>query len=220
MSHRPGSKFSIPKPSIQDYISSMTPFMIGVAGPSCAGKTTLERHFAEYLGDKLEVLSFDDMFVGMAAVKGAEINDWESPELYRWDDYRRHLQELREGRETMVFTRSRESAELHHPQRMHYPREMLLSAGFLALHDAGVRELFDLKVYVDLPEEEMINRRIARAIAHGNESWLESVQQYARTWLLEGFRKYVLPQRDYADVVLDGTEPPEVRAQKLLDIVV
>jgi uridine kinase len=187
---------------------------IGITGGSCSGKTLLCNNLATRLGDKLTLFSFDDMFVGMAAVANKGITDWENPDLYRWDDFLSHLRELKAGHSVTIL--ANESRERRTPETLHIQvRPIVVVVGFLALHNPEVRKLFDTTVYLDVPETEIIRRRLARAVP--NDPW-DSVE-YVTGELIAGHRRVVVPQRKLADYVLDATLPPDQVADDITAII-
>ena len=81
--------------------------LIGITGGSCTGKSTLVTLLEQSLGGNCTVLSFDDYFIGLEQLKD-EIDDWKTPELYRYDDYIRDVQKLSRGESITIKTESRE----------------------------------------------------------------------------------------------------------------
>lgn len=183
---------------------------IGIAGGSCSGKTILSNNLSARLGSDLTLFSFDDMFVGMAAVVGKGITDWGSPYLYRWNDFLSCLRELKAGRPVTIL--ANESRERKTPEKLYIqPCPSVVVYGFLALHSPEVRKLFDTTIYLDLPEAEIIRRRLDRALP--DDPW-DGVD-YVTGGLIAGHRRYVVPQRAFAEHILDATVPPEQVASEV-----
>lgn len=177
--------------------------MIGVAGPTCAGKSTLERNLEAALGDNVSVLPFDDMTMGLDNPSQIGATSWEQPECYRWEDYRRHLRELRSGQPTRVQLNYWEAGVTGQYERVIEPRPIVVSVGFLALHDEIVREQFDFKFYMHIPEDEMIRMRVERDQSYDPTT---DTLPYIMEHIVPATRRFVLPQRKYADVVIDGLQ--------------
>jgi uridine kinase len=190
------------------------PRFIGIAGGSCSGKTILANNLTAHLGSELTLFSFDDMYVGHAAVAGKEITDWESPDLYRWDDFLDHLRDLKAGRSVTIL--ANESPERRVPEILEIEACPVVTVfGFLALHNPEVRDLFDTTVYLDVPESEIIRRRLDRAVP--GDPW--GSVEYVTGDLIAGHRRVVLPQRELAEHVLDATLPPDQVADKVITII-
>jgi uridine kinase len=189
--------------------------IIGLAGGSCSGKTELERNLQARLGNQLSIFPFDDMFVGMSALEGNRIDDWESPALYRWDELFDALNTLRQGHAATFSAHSRESAEAGIRTRTIEPRRVVIVAGFLALHDEAIRSLYDDTVYIDLPEDEIIRRRKERA--KPDSPW--DTDEYINSGLIPGHRRFVIPQREVAKHIISGLQSREALADEVVMVI-
>lgn len=189
--------------------------MIGIVGGSCSGKTTLEANLVGVLGNHLAIFPFDDMFVGMTALEGQQIEDWESPDLYRWDDYIQHLKDLKVGKSVVIAANSRESSEQGIATRTIEPKHFVVVTGFLALHKVEVRPIFDVSIFIDLPEAEILRRRRARS--NPDSPWDSDDYIYGK--LLPGHRRYVTPQRNFAAHRVDGEQSPDDLAEEVAAII-
>jgi uridine kinase len=196
--------------------SNLPDRLVGIAGGSCSGKTTLEHNLAAILGDRLALFSFDDMFIGFEALSGLRIEDWEDPNLYRWDDFANHVRDLKAGRAVTIVANSRESTAAGIARRRIDPRPIVAVVGFLTLYHPTVRNLFDTTIYVDVPEGEIIRRRLSRA--DPDSPW-DSVE-YINEMLIPGHRRVVLPQREFAEYVVRATVPRQQLANEVVAIIV
>ncbi|MDG4820284.1 hypothetical protein O7635_00160 [Asanoa sp. WMMD1127] len=188
---------------------------VAVTGGTGSGKTTLAAALAERFGDELSVLSLDDLVIGRAALAaaGRTVTDWDDPDLWRWSDLRAHLGDLRAGRPTTVDARSRESRAAGITTRTIRPRPVCVLVGHLALHDAAIACGFDVRVYLDLPEDELVRRRLGRPPTDDNR------EPYISRTLLPAHRRLVLPQRARATHVVDATRPPAEVADEVAAII-
>jgi uridine kinase len=188
---------------------------VAITGGTSSGKTTLARGLSRRFGDELAVLAFDDLAIGRAALAaaGRVVTDWDDPALWRWDDVRRHVADLRAGRATTVDARSRESRAAGIASRRIEPRPVVALVGFLALHDETLARAFDARVYLDLPEDEMVRRRLRRPPSEENR------EPYLSSTLLPAHRRLVVPQRDRATHVVDGMLTRDTVADEVADII-
>jgi uridine kinase len=187
--------------------------LVGITGGSCSGKTTLENNLATRFNHQFTFFPFDDMFVGMEALAGQTITDWEDPNLYRWDDFIPHLHDLKNGHPVTITANSQESVEEGITSRFIQPRSIVTVVGFLALHHPEARQIFDTTIYLDVPEEVIIQRRLARA--NPDNPWDST--EYINNKLIPGHRRVVVPQRNFAAYIIDATMPPEQVANKVAD---
>ena len=188
---------------------------VAVTGGTCSGKTTLARGLSRRLGDELSVVPFDDLTVGRRALAGTgrTVTDWDDPDLFRWDDLRGHLADLRAGRPTTIDARSRESRAAGVRTRLVEPRPVVALVGYLALHDPALARGFDVRVYLHAPEDELVRRRLRRPAAEENR------EPYLSRILLPAHRRLVVPQRALATHIVDGTRPPWTVADEVTAII-
>jgi uridine kinase len=191
------------------------PLFVGIGGGTCSGKTTLMDRLCDTWGGALAVVAFDDLAIGPVALAaaGIAVTDWDDPGLWRWDDLRGHLTDLRAGRSTVVDTRSRESRAAGVTHRRVEPRPVVALVGYLAFHDPTITASLDVRVFLDLPEDEIVRRRLARPEAPYNR------EPYVSTTLLAAHRRLVLPQRARATHVVDGRQPPDAVAHTVSGII-
>lgn len=181
------------------------PFLVGVAGATCSGKTTLEKGLQGHYGDVLDVLPFDDMCYRYDELPEDVRGDWEEPQQYKMDEYVDHLRHLRNGRRVCFSANSAQSFQEGITVRCVEPRPLVLSVGFLALQDCRARELFDLKLFIDLPESEIEERRVVRDSSYGRIDET-ALRQYVREHIIPAHREHVEPQVGYADVLVSAMQ--------------
>lgn len=173
--------------------------IIGIAGGSCTGKTTLLKELETRLGDDFASILFDDYFIGTENIK-EEVTDWESPSLYRYNSFVDDLKVLKKGKPIKIVTKSRESTDLGIRMKLVRPKKYTVIEGFLIYWDVAARELFDKRIFITLPEDEIIRRRLARS--KGTSRW--DAPDYINNKLIPGHRKYVEPQKEFSHLTIDG----------------
>lgn len=195
---------------------------IGIAAPTCAGKTSLLDRLQENLGPRMTVVNFDDydrLYPGSKAIEEETahptIINWEDPKLFNYQKFLSDMRRLKNGLSISMLPYSRENDAKKSGVRTVIPSEFTVVEGIFVLHYPAARLLFDLKYYVDIPEDVMIERRLKRSIGSTNPC---DQPEYITGPMLDGTRKFVVPQKQYADKVLDGTRPiPELAEQILVD---
>lgn len=184
---------------------------IGIAGGSTSGKTTLTAELARQWGDRVATLSYDEYYISRS--KRPPVVEEESPEIYNNNAFLRDLKRLKVGQPIEIASDSRETAQLGVGTRRVEPRPIILVEGYLIFHDPEVKSLFDKKFFVELSENEMVKRRIQRRDPL-NPSRFDT-DDYIQNVMLTGHRKYVLPQKNFVDVILDGKLSVKELAKKL-----
>ncbi len=185
--------------------SAIKPYFIGIAGPSCAGKSFLSKHIAQELDAGLFHLdSYYCELTHLSLVQRAHFN-FDSPEALESELLIAHAHNLEHGgtiqKPAYDFTthsRTAESEELA-------PRPFIIIEGLFALHWEELRRIEGTKVYVDLGEDICLERRIERDIRERGRTREAVLQQY-QTTVLPMARQFVHPTRKYADIVVTGDD--------------
>jgi len=183
----------------------MKPYLIGIAGPSCAGKSFLSQHIAQQLDAALFHLDSYYLELGhLSLVQRAHWN-FDSPEALDYTLLSSHVKQLSSGEpiEKPVYdftthTRTDRTEPVH-------PRQYIIVEGLFALYWEDVRGLQGTRVYVDLGEEICLERRIERDIRERGRTRDSVLEQY-QTTVLPMARRYVHPTRDFADIVVTGND--------------
>lgn len=196
------------------------PHLIGIAGHSGAGKTTLARLLAAQLaGTPDAVLPIDAYYRDRSSVPRTEWAslDLESPAAIELPLLLDQLRELAAGHavERPVYDYS---THARRPETVPFtPAGTVIIEGRLALYWDAVRSLFGTRVFVACDSDICLGRRVARDMrergrtaAEVRERWRNSVQPL--------YRRYVAPTRRYADLVVDGEAPAEAMAAAVLRV--
>ena len=177
--------------------------VIGIAGGTGSGKTTLMNNLIARFGDVVTVLSHDNYYRRrdeLTFEERTKIN-YDEPAALETDLMARHLEELRHGRAidcpVYDFTRHNRSDET---VRI-YPRQVIIVEGILIFENPELRELMDIKIFVDTDADVRLCRRIKRDVNKRGRS-LESVLLQYQTTVKPMHEKYVEPSKKYADLVV------------------
>ena len=180
--------------------------VIGIAGGTGSGKTTLTDKLAESFAPNVTVLRHDDYYKAhddMTYEERTHLN-YDEPSAFDNDLFTSHLRELKEGRaiecpvyDYTVHNRSPKTVTVE-------PNKVLIVEGILIFADPRVCDMFDVKVFVDTDPDTRLIRRIRRDVSERGRT-LESVLSQFENTVKPMHDKYVQPSRAAADiVVLDG----------------
>ena len=200
---------------------SQGPFVIGVAGGSGSGKTTVVRRIVQSLGDEqVTVLDHDRYYRDrndLRLEERAALN-YDHPDSLETDLMVRHLNALRAGSAVEVpvydFTRHarRPLTETIHP------RKALIVEGILIFTDAALRSLLDVKVFVDADDDIRFIRRLKRDVAERGRTMESVVEQYTGT-VKPMHLEFVEPSKRYADVIVPQGGHNTVAIEMLLTLI-
>ena len=179
-------------------------FVIGVAGGSGSGKTTVVRRIVDSLGPEHVTLLQHDRYYrdrnDLRLEERAALN-YDHPNSLETDLLVRHVQELKSGRPVQVpaydFTRHARLAETETFQ----PRRALIVEGILVFTDAALRDLMDIKVFVDTDSDTRFIRRLQRDVAERGRTMESVIDQYQST-VKPMHLDFVEPSKRYADVIV------------------
>jgi len=195
--------------------------VIGVAGGSASGKTTVVRRIVDSLGeDRVTVLEHDRYYRDRSELRledRAALN-YDHPDALETDLLVRHLEELRAGRpiDLPVYdypTYTRRAAT--EPVR---PRKAIIVEGILIFADAALRNLMDIKVFVDTDDDIRFIRRLKRDVAERGRTMQSVIDQYLGT-VKPMHLEFVEPSKRYADVIVPQGGHNAVAIDMLLTLI-
>ena len=179
-------------------------FVIGVAGGSGSGKTTVVRRIVDSLGPEQVTLLDHDRYYrdrnDLRLEERAALN-YDHPDALETDLMVAHVRALKAGRAVDVpqydFTRHARLSEIETFQ----PRRALIVEGILVFTDAALRDLMDIKVFVDTDSDTRFIRRLQRDVAERGRTMESVIDQYQHT-VKPMHLEFVEPSKRYADVII------------------
>lgn len=182
----------------------MSSFVIGVAGGSGSGKTTVVRRIVDSLGpDQVTLLDHDRYYRArndLRLEERAALN-YDHPDALETDLMVTHVRALKAGQAVDVpqydFTRHARLMETNTFQ----PRRALIVEGILVFTDAALRDLMDIKVFVDTDSDTRFIRRLRRDVAERGRTMDSVIDQYQST-VKPMHLEFVEPSKRYADVII------------------
>ena len=178
--------------------------MIGVAGGSGSGKTTVVRRIVEALDDaRVTVLDHDRYYRDrndLRLEERAALN-YDHPDSLETDLMVRHVTELRGGTsvEAPVYDFAR-FARLPATETL-TPGRAIIVEGILIYTDAALRALMDIKVFVDADDDTRFIRRLQRDISERGRTVQSVIDQYLST-VKPMHLEFVEPSKRYADIIV------------------
>jgi uridine kinase len=194
------------------------PYLIGIAGGSCSGKTLLANHLAAQLpGTQGVVLSLDAYYRDLSGLDPVERSRWnfDVPEALDHPLLLDHLRALVRG-ETVSRPEYDFATHTRTPRTQSIrARDWVILEGIFALHWDEVRALLDTKVFIRVDDRTSLARRTARDVRERGRTETSVLAQYTQT-VLPMYRRHCEPTRRFADVVVSGEDPVEASARAVL----
>ena len=180
------------------------PVVIGVAGGSGSGKTTVVRRIVESMGnDEVLVLEHDRYYRDHPALRFEEraALNYDHPDSLETDLMVRHLHELRAGRAVDLPTYDFARHARRHSTDAAHPRRIVIVEGILIFADPPLRDMMDVKVFVDTDDDTRFIRRLQRDVAERGRTMESVVEQYLNT-VKPMHLEFVEPTKRYADIII------------------
>ncbi len=180
------------------------PVIIGIAGGTGSGKTTVARSIYDRVGrDRIEWISHDSYyrnFEGLSPEERHHIN-FDHPDSLETELLARHLDVLVKGSSVEVplydFTTHSRKAETTRVE----PRRVIIVEGILVLAEPELRRRINIKLFVDTPPDIRFMRRLVRDIKTRGRSMESVIEQYMTT-VRPMHEEFVEPSKRYADLII------------------
>ncbi|WIA17892.1 hypothetical protein OEZ85_009392 [Tetradesmus obliquus] len=180
------------------------PFIIGIAGGTASGKTTVCQKIMHRLNEACVALIHQDSFyrpLTPEEIANVKSYNFDHPDAFDNEALLKGLANLSAGRSIEVpvydFTRHARSEEV----RKVAPADVVIVEGILVLHVPELRDMLNMKIYVDTDDDMRLGRRIQRDVQERGRDVAGVIAQYM-SFVKPAFDQFVAPSRRYADVII------------------
>lgn len=177
--------------------------VLGVAGGSASGKTTIINKVKEYFGNDIAVISHDNYYKAhneMPYEERCKLN-YDHPDSFESERMAEDVRKLIKGHsiempvyDYCIHNRSSETVTVE-------PKQVIILEGILVLENRELRDLMDIKIYVDTDADERLMRRIKRDMLERGRSIESILTQYSQT-VKTMHEEFVEPSKKYADIII------------------
>ena len=177
--------------------------IVGIAGGSASGKTTIVNNIKELFQNDIELISHDNYYLSnddKTMEERVKLN-YDHPSSFDTDKMIEDVKKLKEGEiiyrpvyDYTQHTRAEEVVEVH-------PKKVIILEGILILEDPRLRDLMDIKVFVDTDADERLMRRILRDTQERGRTVESVLNQYVTT-VKPMHEQFVEPSKKYADIII------------------
>ncbi|MGN0086567.1 MAG: uridine kinase [Alloprevotella sp.] len=178
--------------------------IIGIAGGTGSGKTTVVRKIVESLpAGSVAVIPQDSYYNDQSdlPLDVRKRTNFDHPDAFEWPLLARQIEDLRGGRAieqpTYSYITCTRLTETIHVE----PRDVIIVEGIMALYDRSLRELMDLKIYVDAEPDERLLRVIERDMAERGHPLEMLIHKY-RDVLKPMHDEFIEPTKQFADIII------------------
>ena len=177
--------------------------IVGIAGGSASGKTTIVNNIKELFQNDIELISHDNYYLSnddKTMEERVKLN-YDHPSSFDTDKMIEDVKKLKAGEviyrpvyDYTKHTRAEEVVEVH-------PKKVIILEGILILEDPRLRDLMDIKVFVDTDADERLMRRILRDTQERGRTVESVLNQYVTT-VKPMHEQFVEPSKKYADIII------------------
>lgn len=178
--------------------------IIGIGGGTGSGKTTVVRKIIESLPDNSVAVIPQDSYYKDQSNLPLDVRkrtNFDHPDAFEWPLFAHQIQELKEGRAieqpTYSYITCTRLSETVHVE----PKDVIIIEGIMALYDKKLRDLMDLKIFVDAGSDERLLRVITRDIVERGHPLEMLVDKY-RNVLKPMHDEFIEPTKQFADIII------------------
>ena len=199
------------------------PILISIAGGTGSGKSTFTNRLKDKFKDHISVLYYDNYYKkydGLTFEERKNIN-YDHPDAFETELLLKHLEDLKQGKSVECpiydYTRHTRSDGV----TVVNPSKVIILEGILVLADERIRDLSDIKVFVEADADERILRRAIRDVKERGRDLEGIAEQYLATVKPMHYR-YVEPTKGFADIVINSGMNDvalDIMAQKIQSVI-
>lgn len=181
----------------------MKPYIVGVAGGSASGKTEIVRTLKKHFEDKIEIIEHDNYYFAhdnLTMDERASLN-YDHPQAFETDLLIEHVKKIINNEEIdiptydfTIHTRSSDTLKK-------IPKPIVIVEGILVLENEELRNLMDMKVFVDCDGDVRLKRRITRDVVERDRTIESILTQYMET-VKPMHELFVEPSKKFADLIV------------------
>lgn len=183
----------------------MKPILIGIAGGTGSGKSTFTNRIKDAFGDRVSILYHDIYYKAhdeMPFEERKKLN-YDHPDAFDTELLIEHIKALKSGQSIICPTYDYSQHNRAKNTVTIEPRKVILIEGILTLCDSRLRDLMDIKIFVDADADERILRRVLRDTKERGRDIENIIDQYLTT-VKPMHYLYVEPTKSYADLVVNS----------------
>ena len=180
------------------------PYLIGISGGSGGGKTSVANLIHKSLGRDYSLLfSMDTYYKDLTPEQEKNLSNYnfDSPEALDLDLLYQHLNDLMQWKKIQMPTYDFATNKRQEKTIELTPAKVIIFEGILAFYDKRMRDLMDLKIFIDLDDDIRLSRRIYRDIISRGRK-METVLERYHKFVKTAYNNFIKPTKEYADIII------------------
>jgi uridine kinase len=178
------------------------PILIGIAGGSACGKRTLLNEIKQEIKDyKVCVISLDSYYKDLSQDTNISEYNFDLPQAFDFELLLNHIKDLRNGKTIEMNLYDFKENKKSNIKTKIESCPIIIIEGIFGFYDSRIRNLMDLKIFIDTDSDIRLSRIIYRDISERGRDLLTSIERYHK-FVKPGFEEFVAPTRKYADIII------------------
>ena len=192
--------------------------IVGVAGGSASGKSTIVDEFKKHFSNDIVVICHDFYYKPHKNLRLEERSklNYDHPNAFDTDLMIEHIKKLKAGESIMRPSYDYTIHDRSDEQIIVNPKKIIIIDGILVLENEELRNLMDIKLYIETDADERLIRRISRDVLERGRT-LESVINQYRETVKPMHEQFVEPSKRYADIIIPNGGKNKIAIQMLLE---
>ena len=178
--------------------------VIGIAGGTGSGKTTVVKKISEkFSKDEVAILSHDSYYYDNSdlSLEERRKKNFDHPDSIEFDLMIEHVKKMQKGESIEEPIYSFISCTRDNKSKTIYPKQVLIIEGILCLTNKALRDLMDIKVYVDCDSDIRLSRVIQRDIQERGRDLEQVLKRYKKT-VRPSHLQFIEPSKEFADIIV------------------
>uniref|UniRef100_A0A0D3F3H2 Uridine kinase n=1 Tax=Oryza barthii TaxID=65489 RepID=A0A0D3F3H2_9ORYZ len=180
------------------------PFVIGVAGGASSGKSTVCKMIIDQLRDqRVVVVTQESFYYGLSDEELVHVHDYnfDHPDAFDTELLLSCMENLKHGKAVDIPNYNFKTYKSVASARKVNPSDVIILEGILVFHDSRVRDLMNMKIFVDTDADVRLTRRIRRDTIEKGRDIKTVLDQYSK-FVKPAFEDFILPTKKYADIII------------------
>ncbi|PKU83980.1 uridine kinase-like protein 4 isoform X1 [Dendrobium catenatum] len=180
------------------------PFIIGVAGGASSGKTTVCNMIIDQLHDqRVALVNQESFYYDLTDDEVALVHEYnfDHPDAFDTETLLCCLENLKRGKAVEIPNYDFKTHKCVSPSRKVNPADVVILEGILVFHDHRLRDLMNMKIFVDTDADLRLSRRICRDTFEKGRDVKTVLDQYSK-FVKPAFEDFILPAKKYADIIM------------------
>jgi len=184
-------------------MSNTMVYLVGIAGGTASGKTSVCAELKKCIptDGRILIVSFDNFYKSMPKGVDPATYNFDHPDSFDWVILMSILTDLKAGKEVYMPQYDFVSHQRLETEIAVGPADYVLLEGIFALYDPAIRDLLDMKIFVDTESDLRLIRRIKRDIEQRGRS-IDSVMNQYQLTVKPSHDQFVEPTKKYADIII------------------